>query len=308
MFNNHVYNRKVVTGTRRSGKFEFQAGINFEKMGPEIARIEEVKNIISSMAISPDREAALETEIITSSISGTLAVEGGNVSVGEIKSILETSEKGRGERELVVINTFNAYARVVDYAKCAYSANGQQIVLKLNEEMFLGLHHDLTVGLKHDNSVPGQYRDNPESSITEIVDIENSCTYSPPKCLDDVKILMGTYIEWINNDDMRSLPPLIRASLAHLYFEIIHPFWGCNGRIGRIVEAMILLSGGYKHTPFMLANYYCEHINGYYSVLNTARKLMEVNDPYPNIQFVEFFLKGKLDVLEKHCIMLRKLV
>ncbi|MFC2503586.1 MAG: Fic family protein, partial [Cardiobacterium sp.] len=39
----------------------------------------------------------------------------------------------------------------------------------------------------------------------------------------------------------QGVPALIRAPLVHYYYEIIHPFWDGNGRVGRVLEASILL-------------------------------------------------------------------
>lgn len=39
----------------------------------------------------------------------------------------------------------------------------------------------------------------------------------------------------------------MRAPLLHLYFELIHPFWDGNGRVGRVLEASVLLAAGYQY-------------------------------------------------------------
>ena len=54
-----------------------------------------------------------------------------------------------------------------------------------------------------------------------------------------VKKEMTKFIEWFNSSK-DSLPILVRASIAHLYFEAIHPFEDGNGRIGRILVEKVL--------------------------------------------------------------------
>jgi len=169
--------------------------------------------------------------------------------------------------------------------------NGQHNIFKHTEL-------DL-VGLTHPDNVPGQYRDNPKERRTQVGDLEHGGVYVPPKCLDDIKLLMQKFVEWANSDPIYNLPPLLRAPLVHYYFERIHPFWDGNGRVGRVVEAMILKAADYRYAPFALSRYYLEHIDRYFTVFNLARKAEEKDDGYPNQVFVEFFLEGMLEVLHR---------
>ena len=41
--------------------------------------------------------------------------------------------------------------------------------------------------------------------------------------------------------EAQGLPVLVRAPLVHYYYEVIHPFWDGNGRVGRVLEAALLL-------------------------------------------------------------------
>ncbi|WP_365303207.1 Fic family protein [uncultured Thiodictyon sp.] len=54
------------------------------------------------------------------------------------------------------------------------------------------------------------------------------------------------------------VPVLIRAPLVHYYYEQIHPFWDGNGRVGRVIEASLLLGEGFRYAPFAQARYYLD--------------------------------------------------
>lgn len=54
---------------------------------------------------------------------------------------------------------------------------------------------------------------------------------------------------WIHADD--PLPPLVRAGLAHVQFETIHPFLDGNGRIGRLLIALLVEHWGILETPLL---------------------------------------------------------
>jgi Fic family protein len=74
---------------------------------------------------------------------------------------------------------------------------------------------------------------------------------------------------WLHGND--PLPPLVRAGLAHVQFETIHPFLDGNGRIGRLLIALLLEHWGLLSTPLLyLSLAFRRHRAEYY------RRLLEV--------------------------------
>ena len=55
--------------------------------------------------------------------------------------------------------------------------------------------------------------------------------------------------QWIHHDE--SLPPLVRAGLAHVQFETIHPFLDGNGRIGRLLITLLVEHWGLLSSPLL---------------------------------------------------------
>ena len=115
-------------------------------------------------------------------------------------------------------------------------------------------------------------------------------------------MLMQALALWINSPTVLSLPSVIRASLLHLYFELIHPFWNGNGRTGRVLEALVLQSSHFIYAPFAMANYYLEHIHEYFALFNQARKAALNKENAPNQKFVLFFLQGMLQASTNYMI------
>ena len=163
--------------------------------------------------------------------------------------------------------------------------------------MITDLHSIITNELTHPQNIPGQYRDNQKGQLTKVGDAEHGGTYTSPKCRDDIDLLIKQYLNWINSPELSQPSPLIRAPLAHYYFERIHPFWDGNGRVGRVLEAVVLKCAGYQYAPFALSRYYFEHIDEYFTVFILARKAEENKAENPNTAFIEFFLNGMLNVL-----------
>jgi len=105
---------------------------------------------------------------------------------------------------------------------------------------------------------------------------------------------LNALIEWHQQLVDRGVSVLIRAPLVHLYYELIHPFWDGNGRVGRVLEATLLQAEGYEYAPFVQARYYLEHIHAYFTLFNTSRKDADKKIEAPNTRFVIFFLEGML--------------
>jgi Fic family protein len=69
----------------------------------------------------------------------------------------------------------------------------------------------------------------------------------PPHTL--VPDCMGE-LERFLDDEASALPVIVRAGLAHVQFETIHPFLDGNGRIGRLLITLLLCHAGILRTRF----------------------------------------------------------
>ena len=68
------------------------------------------------------------------------------------------------------------------------------------------------------------------------------------------------------------LPALLRAGLAHVQFETIHPFLDGNGRVGRLLITLLLCHAGVLRQPLLyLSLYFKQHREPYYDMLNHVR-------------------------------------
>ncbi len=288
--------------THRSGIFTFQVGLDFDALRPLMDRVGDAQKRFSSIPILPDISERLYKAIVVSSIYGTNTIEGGTLSEEETRKVIEIPDNPTKEEERRAKNIDKAYKTAVGYAEHVFNEGSGKYLIILADDMFMNLHKHITTGLTHKDNTPGKYRDNPKGwPPTKVGDLGHGGVYVPPKCYDDIKLLMDEFLSWVNSHEISGLSPLLRAPLVHYYFERIHPFWDGNGRVGRVVEAMILKSAGFKYAPFALARYYLENIDDYFTVFNIARKAEEGKEKYPNQKFVEFFMEGLLFVLnEQH--------
>jgi Fic family protein len=71
----------------------------------------------------------------------------------------------------------------------------------------------------------------------------------------------------------KDMPPLIRAALAHVQFETIHPFLDGNGRLGRLLITLLLCEAGVLQEPSLyLSLYFKTNRQRYYNQLDAVRR------------------------------------
>lgn len=105
----------------------------------------------------------------------------------------------------------------------------------------------------------------------------------PPE---EVESAMGA-LEAFLHDDAGGPPVLLKAALAHVQFETIHPFLDGNGRLGRLLIAMLLHQGGLLAQPLLyLSLHLKQHRATYYDLLDRVRARGDWE------AWVDFFLEG----------------
>src|SRR5438067_8940366 len=81
------------------------------------------------------------------------------------------------------------------------------------------------------------------------------------------------HFERFLHDDPEATSPLVKAALAHVQFEEIHPFLDGNGRVGRLLIALQLAADGLLREPLLyLSLHFKEHRQTYYELLNRVRE------------------------------------
>lgn len=114
-----------------------------------------------------------------------------------------------------------------------------------------------------------------------------------PACLSDLELFLH---------DRSTYPVLLRAALAHVQFETIHPFLDGNGRLGRLLITLMLCAEGTLKQPILyLSLYFKTHRARYYELLQRVREEGDWEG------WLEFFLDGVAETSEQACDTANKL-
>ncbi|CCE00522.1 Fic family protein [Bradyrhizobium sp. STM 3809] len=121
----------------------------------------------------------------------------------------------------------------------------------------------------------------------------------PPERLNEC---LDAFEKFLHLDDPL-LPPLIKAGLAHVQFETIHPFLDGNGRLGRLLITLMLCDAGVLREPILyLSLYFKTHRARYYGLLQDVREHGAWE------AWMEYFLAGVRDTAEQAVETARELM
>lgn len=149
----------------------------------------------------------------------------------------------------------------------------------LDQEKLFLWHEMLTNG-RRDLQDIGRYRthEDPMQVVSGPLHKPEIHFEAPPS--QDVSGEMDTFIAWFNGREEQGalLPVLLRAGIAHIWFESIHPFEDGNGRIGRAISEKALSQGLGRPTLIALAQAIERSRKAYYAALHDASRGLDIQD------------------------------
>ncbi len=154
--------------------------------------------------------------------------------------------------------------------------------LPVSNRLLKETHQTLLQGVRGKHKLPGEFRNSQNwiggSSLAD-------ATFIPPH-QESLPDLMAD-LEKFLNDDNSQVPPLIKIGIAHYQFETIHPFLDGNGRVGRLLIPLYLVSNQLLSKPTLYISDFFEKNKGlYYDNLTRVRTHDDM------VQWLKFFLEG----------------
>src|SRR3989339_682447 len=239
--------------------------------------------IVEKTGFIQGKVAHLSEEQKTEALISLLVEEAANTSEieGEFVSRLDIRSSIQNKLGLKAENVSIRDKRAIGLAELMLDARNTYR-LKLTQPMLFRWHAMLFSHLTQPRIIIGAWRDHAEAMqiISGPAGKQKVHFEAPPS--KKVPEEMKQFIKWFNQtapgepNAIHYAP--VRAAIAHLYFESIHPFEDGNGRIGRSIAEKALSQGFCYPTIFSLSKVIEANKKAYYAALNAASKTNEITD------------------------------
>jgi len=233
-----------------------------------IAKIESQRINFVSLEIASQIKENIQRKSLLKSSLYSARIEGNPLELSEV-----SFGKSKDVSKLEVFNIIEASKFIEKNTKGANT---------VTKEMLLELHKKV---LKDINQDAGYFRTEQSAIFNEA----GVAVYMPPSPFDIAK-LINEFLTYINDDAEKF--PLVKAFVAHLIFEKIHPFLDGNGRVGRLLISLILKAKGWDFNfaiPF--EEYLDDNRSEYYFYLDKG--FTDTNE------YLLFMLQAFLSEIEK---------
>jgi len=188
---------------------------------------------------------------------------------------------------------------VVHYIRAMNYGLDRLATLPLSLRLIREIHAELMRGGHGVGKTPGEFRTS-QNWMGPANTPLNRATFVPPPASELLPAL-DNFERFLHQG--ANLPALILCGLAHAQFETIHPFLDGNGRVGRLLIALLLVHRGVLHRPLLYVSHFLRiHRAEYYE------RLTAVHDEGNWEGWLRFFLRGVAETAEKATATARAIV
>lgn len=136
---------------------------------------------------------------------------------------------------------------------------------------------------------------------------DGAVIYTPPQDGQRIVELMSNLEQFINDDELCPIDPLVKMAIIHHQFESIHPFHDGNGRTGRIVNILYLVTSGLLDLPILYLSRYITHNKAeYYERIQAIRNATGDNSAQWE-EWILYMLRGVEQTAEETIALVKNI-
>lgn len=190
------------------------------------------------------------------------------------------------------------WREVQNYVKAMNYAIERMNDLPLATRLIKETHAVLLAGVRGEHRSPGEVRRSQNWIGGETI---RDARFVPPIHTEVERYLDNLDHYW--NDRALTTPILIKAAISHYQFETVHPFLDGNGRLGRLIIVLYLISKNKLSRPILyLSDYFSKHRQGYYEALDAVRYGGDLE------HWLKFFLVAVSETATLSCETLQRII
>lgn len=203
----------------------------------------------------------------------------------KIEGTRTNMEEALLDREDVAFDKRDDWEEVQNYVAAMNEAIEKLHTLPFSARLIKETHRTLMQGVRGEHKLPGEFRESQNwiggATISDAVFV--------PPVHTSIGELIGD-LEKFAHDDAHYFPELLKIALIHYQFETIHPFLDGNGRVGRLMITLYLVSKGILKQPLLyLSDFFERNRSHYYD------NLMRMRDKNDLVRWFKFFLVGVIE-------------
>ncbi len=206
----------------------------------------------------------------------------------KIEGTQTNMEEALLDKDSVPINKRDDWEEVQNYIAAMNQSKTELEKIPFSSRLIKEAHKVLLKGVRGKHKLPGEFRQSQNWIGGATI---NDAAFVPP-VHSTVNEYMSDLEKFVHNEE-QPFPEILKIAIVHYQFETIHPFLDGNGRVGRLMITLYLVSKGILKQPILyLSDFFERNRQLYYDNLTRVREKNDIK------QWFKFFLVGVIETAQ----------